>query len=123
MSEWELLDVMNSHMEMSQVSFNVYLTLVFGFLAASYLIAHRLSKFEILTITGLFVFGALIQAYSTVAHLIRQYQFAELARERLPELIGFHTKTVIVVVGILTATGIIASVYFMYDRTKRNNSR
>ncbi len=123
MSTWELLDVMNNHMNMALVSFSVYLTLVFGFLAASYLVAHRLNRFEILTISGLFVFGASVQAYATVAHLVRQYLFAELAKQKLPELLSFHSKVVILIMGILTISGIVASVYFMYDRAKRGDNR
>ena len=119
MSEWELLDVMNNHMNMALVSFSNYLTLVFGFLAASYLVAHRLKKIEIYIITGLFAFGALIQAYGTVAHITRQYMFAEIVKQRLPELVWFHSKTLIVITLVVTLLGIIASIYFMFNRAKQ----
>ena len=119
MSEWELLDVMNNHMNMALVSFSNYLTLVFGFLAASYLVAHRLKKIEIYIITGLFAFGALIQAYSTVTHITRQYMFAEIAKQRLPEMVWFHSKTLIVITLVVTLLGIIASIYFMFNRAKQ----
>ena len=123
MSEWEILDVMNNHMGMSLLSFSAYLTIVFGFLVASFLVAHRLNKFEILTISGLFVFGASVQAYSCVAHLVRQYLFAELAKQRLPELMWFNSKIAMVLTGVLLISGIIASLYFMYDRAKRGSNR
>ncbi len=123
MSEWEILDVMNNHMGMALLSFSAYLTIVFGFLVASYLVAHRLNKVEILTVSGLFVFGAGVQTYSTLAHLVRQYLFAELAKQRLPELFWFNSKIMLVVTGVLMISGIVASLYFMYDRASRVSNR
>jgi hypothetical protein len=120
MSEYELLDVMNSHMNMALFSFSAYLTIVFGFLVASYLVANRLKKVEIIIISSLFSFGALIQTYGGVAHLIRQYLFAEMAKQRLPDLIWFHSVTAIVIMGIVMLSGIVASLYFMYSRIKQS---
>jgi len=120
MSEWELLDVMHGYMNMAVGSFNAYLTIIFGFLAASYLVAHRLKKVEILIISGLFIFGALVMTYSGIAHLIRHYLFAEMLKPQLPELIWFHSVSVIVITAAVMISGIIASLYFMYDRTKQS---
>ena len=88
---------MNNHMNMALVSLSNYLTIVFGFLAASYLVAHLLKKIEIYIIAGLFAFSALMQAYSAIAHLVRQYTFAELAKERLPELVWFNSMAMVVI--------------------------
>ena len=120
MSEYELLDVMNSHMTMALNSLSAYLTMVFGFLVASYLVANRLKKVEIIIISSLFSFGTLIQTYGVVAHLTRQYLFAEMAKQRLPEMIWFHSVAVIVIMGIVMLLGIVTSLYFMYSRIKQN---
>ena len=120
MSEYELLDVMNSNMNMALISFSAYLTIVFGFLVASYLVANRLKKVEIIIISSLFSFGALIHVYGSVVHLTRHYRFGEMAIQRLPELISFHSVTMIVIIGIVMLSGIVASLYFMYSRIKQS---
>jgi len=122
MSEWELLDVMHGYMSMAVASFSAYLTIIFGFLVASYLAAHRLNKVEILICSGLFIFGAFVMTYSGIAHLIRHYLFAEMLKPQLPELTWFHSVTVIVITGAVMISGIIASLYFMYDRTKQSGT-
>ena len=123
MSEWELMDLMNSHLANVGLAFTAYLTLVFGFLAASYLVGHQLKKVEILIITGLYIFGSLVLAYATLAHMLRHYQLAEIVKQQLPELMWFNSITVIVVMGIVMVSGIISGIHFMYGRTRLGESQ
>jgi hypothetical protein len=119
MTEWELFDVLHGAMSMALGSFTAYLTIVFGFLVASYFAAGRLTRVEILILSSLFTFGAFVMSYSGVAHLIRHYFIAEKLSPLMPEIIWFNSVSLIVITGIVMFSGIVASLYFLYDRRKR----
>jgi len=117
------MDLMNSHVANAALAFTAYLTLVFGFLAAAYLVGNQLKKGEILIIAGLYLFGSLVLAYTTLGHMTRHYQLAEIVKQQFPELMWFNSLTVIVVMGFVMVSGIIAGIHFMYCRTRLGDNQ
>jgi len=115
-SEAEFAEVMNLHATSAMNAFAIYISLVFAFLTAFYVVGAKLSTRQATLITSLFLIWCLAFALVAVAHL---QTFDSLALEyvhyiRSPLMLLPWTEFGM----IITASGLLIGGYLAFDARK-----
>ena len=77
MTEYELLDLLTATSLASVEVFVYYITILGSYLVAAYFVGRQLTTTQTITISVLFVFGALMSIWSTSAYMARAIELAD----------------------------------------------
>jgi hypothetical protein len=115
MTEYELLDLVTSTSIAAAEAFGYYLTILASYLVAAYLAGKQLTTTQAMTISVLFVFGALATIYSMFNYMSRAIDVADSLEMLHPErFYGAQPFARNLFVGIQTL-GVFACLKFMWD--------
>ena len=113
MSESEFLEVINLHAGNAITSFSVFITYLFGFITAAYIVGSKLSKVQVLMISILYILSCFVWIVSVLTHAD---SFATLVAAH-PDYVPspFWLLPWPVLAGFIGISALAASLYFMYD--------
>ena len=124
MSEYELHDLTASYLQVVAEFFGnysthvtIYLTLIFGFCVVAFAAGQKLTKFQVILVSLMFVTAAELQAILMYGWVSRGFELAAQLRSINPELSPERTYiSAVKAVGVtLWQLGIIASLSFMWS--------
>lgn len=95
--------------------FTVYLTVIFAYLAAAYLVGAELSRFQVAVLSGLFVAAEIITTAICCASVLGWEKLIEVHPSILTTIAFFTFGAWHVYMAIMLATGIFVGLYFMHD--------
>jgi hypothetical protein len=101
----------------------VYLTVIFAYLATAYFVGSRLSIFQSLVVSGLFVFAALATIGACVAQLRRASEFQQQLSLQTDDLLLMPLKSAsfwATYMPMLMLAGVVVGLFFMYDTMRKN---
>ena len=115
MNEYELVDVVNSTMNLLVSTFLAYLTIVSAYLIAAFISGDKLTTLQFIIISVLFLFGSILMVWSMWGLGSRIVYTAEALRHANPEypilIKAFYRNSLTIV----CAFGVLASLYFMWS--------
>ena len=115
MSEFELIETINSTLDIHISSFLAYLTIVSAYLVVAFVVGKRLTRTQFVMVTVLFIFAAGLSTFAiwgTGSRIIYLVGLLRLADTALPINYTANFRNGIVFV---CALGIFASFKFMWD--------
>jgi len=115
MSEAEAFEIAAAWSTSTLASFTLYISITFAYLTVAFLVGSKLSRFQTMTISVLYFFGAMVGLLSTVED-VGHYGIAMAAAPQeasgvaklTPETWQFY------VIGLMSV-GILVGLYFMWD--------
>jgi hypothetical protein len=115
MSEAEALELTLIASANAVTSFTVYITVTFGYLAASYFTGRKLTNSQALIVSSLYLFSA----FGALLNLLSDNVFYAAALEHAPTLTPENALIEVELwntyMTILLSAGILASLYFMWS--------
>ncbi len=115
MTEYELEDVLTSTTNASLEAFTIYITLVASYLIVAYIAGRNLTHQQILIVSILFVFAALLATFSAYSYLARAIPMADALELMHPGRRYGAQPFTAYWIGILMLMGVLASLYFMWQ--------
>ena len=115
MTEYELIDAVNSTMEAFEASFMAYLTIVSAYLIAAFISGKKLTQQQAIIISTLFLFASALTMFALWGAGGRIAYTAEALRLVNPEHPILFKTTYRNVLGVVCGLGIFASFKFMWD--------
>ena len=108
---WILLGQYNSY---GMTAMALYVTVASSYLAAAYLVGAKLTRYEVLVVSGLFVIFAALITYGTVGYFLRAVYFTTLMTTYTESLVRMRPAMPLVI-GAMEIFGIGACLKFMWD--------
>ena len=96
-------------------AFSQYVTFTFAYITAAYFVGNKLSRFQVLAASGLYLFAAVFAFGNAVTDLQWWTKAVEHTGELTPEGIASDTGFWITSSASLMMLGIIVSLYFMWN--------
>ena len=115
MTEAELWEMFFESANMATSVFSVVLTVNFAYLATAYFVGKRLSGFQTLVVSFLYVFGAAILTMSFAAMMNRGMEFGAKLQAIHPDRFFLMSPVFITTFSALLALSIPVSLFFMYQ--------
>jgi len=115
MSEAELWEMFLDSLSVTTSVFNGALTVDFAYLATAYFVGRRLSTFQTVVVSFLYVFGAAILTLSFIGMLNRALYFAARLKEIDPDLFFLASPPYVITFVALLVLSIPVSLFFMYQ--------
>jgi Zn-dependent protease with chaperone function len=115
MTEYELIDAVNSTMSIYLSTFLAYLTIVSAYLIAAFILGDKLTNQQVFVISGLFLFAAVLTMWSMWGLGSRIVYTAEALTHANPEYPILIKTPYRNSLAIVCALGIFASFKFMWD--------
>ena len=124
MSEYELHDITTSYLQVVSSFFGnyathvtIYLTLIFGFCMVAFATGRKLTKFQAILVSLMFVASAELQALMMTSWVARAFEVATNLRSINPDLSPArpYLRAMQVAGAVLWQVGIIASLSFMWS--------
>ena len=119
MTEAELWELMAANVGNGSSMFSALLTLIFAYLATAYLVGRKLTVFQTLIVSALFIWGAGMAALSVHGNMNRALWFVQQLARLHPDESFLLNRSFIHSFSIMAALSIAVSLYFMY-RVRRN---
>jgi hypothetical protein len=116
MTEYELLDLMASASDQMADMFSLYLTILSAYLLVAYFVGEKLGRFQVIAVSGLFLFASSGQALGIRMNGI---QIAEILKQKAeispltPYETGYVANTNVWVVAMIV--GILIAILFMWQ--------
>lgn len=125
MTEAELYEQIGIYMGNCISAFTIYVSLTFGYLTVAFLVARRLTAFQAITATSIYV----VAAFSCVFTLLAGLSFMGAFAAELADKSGTWSKVLLSdlsiwlpAMAVITTGGIIASVYFFHTVRRSEES-
>ena len=115
MTEYELVDAVNSTMDLFLSTFLGYLTIVSAYLIAAFISGSKLTPLQSIIISVLFLFAALLTVWAIWGAGSRIAYMAEALRHADPEHPILFKNLFRDLIALVCALGIFASCKFMWD--------
>lgn len=117
MTEAELTASAALFFDLAVSAIALYVTICSGFLATAYLVGSKITRSQVVIISGLFVFVASIMTYGVYGWFWRAFLYNQLLFELGPYYLPTSGGTPIVgwVLSALMVVGIFACLKFMWD--------
>jgi hypothetical protein len=115
MSEAELWEMFLESLSVATSIFNGALTVAFAYLATAYFVGRRLSAFQVVVVSFLYLFGSAILALSFIGMLSRALYFAVRLKEIDPDLFFLASPPYVITCVTLLVLSIPVSLFFMYQ--------
>ncbi len=115
MTGYELLDLVTSTSLAAAEAFGYYLTITASYLVAAYLAGKQLTTTQTMTISVLFVFGALVTIYSMFIYMSRAVDVADSLEMLHPDRFYGAQPFARTMFIVLQTLGLFACLKFMWD--------
>ena len=99
----------------------IYYSFTFAYLAVCYLVGTHLSRFQTVAISILYVVSATTTMLSVIGHAQAMTAIMETHPSVLNQIMLWDTRLWGIGVFFLFGSGIVLSLYFMYDLRRRDN--
>ena len=115
MTEAEMIEAGTSFYELSATMLSLYLTATTGYLLVAFFVGIKLTRIQLVTISGLYLIFALISTYMAVGYGIRGISYMELVAQLNTDTELYTTNALPIGMAICLLGGIFASLYFMWS--------
>jgi len=115
MTEAEIINSMTEYFGLNAEMLSIYLTVTSGYLIVSYLVGNKLTRFQLVIISGLYVIFAGATTYLAVGYGMRGIHYAELLRNLSPSTPLYSTDAIPGAIAFVLLGGIVASLTFMWQ--------
>ena len=115
MTEAEMINSMTEYFALNAEMLSIYLTVTSGYLIVAYLVGHKLTRFQLVIISGLYVIFAGATTYLAVGYGMRGIHYAELLRNLSPSTPLYSTDAIAGAIAFVLLGGIVASLTFMWQ--------
>ena len=115
MTEAEALELIVGFGANATNGFAVYISFTFAFLTLSYFIGSKLSRFQSIAISVIYIIGASGPAMSAFAHLLAIHEIQKKHPTLLDGLFGWDQSVYLIWLPIIAVIGMLLSLYFLYD--------
>jgi len=115
MTELELVEAANSYFELGVEVLGFYMTVTSGFLIAAYLVGDKLTRSQMVTISTLYIFMAVVSTYAAFAYISRGVHYALLLKDLESAGRIYASPFFPALITTILATGILASLRFMWN--------
>jgi len=120
MTEAEALDLIVGFGANATSGFAIYISFTFAFLTLSYFVGSKLTTFQAIVVSVIYIIGAIGPAVSAYSH-IRAIAEIQASRPTLLDgLFGWDQTVFLIWEPVLAAIGILLSLYFLYDARREN---
>jgi hypothetical protein len=123
MTEAEALQAVASFGDNAVGTFSNYTSVVFAYLVVAYFVGNKLSRFQAIIISGLYIAASTILAISNFATVQAWTTVVATTPTVLNTLPVYTMKWVPTYMAVLLAIGIFAGLYFMYNVRKHENEK
>lgn len=117
MTEPEIVEMLNSQWDLCLSGLSLYMTVTSAYLVVAYLAGSKLDTSQVSIISTLYIFMALVCTYSVFGWSSRGTHYAGMLREiesNSPTYVN-QMPIVPVIMAVILAGGIFASLKFMWD--------
>ena len=115
MTEAETIELTAICAANSFAAFTIYISFTFGYLATAFFIGSKLTRFQALAATGMFLVAAGTMASATVIWLRGLFLVLNSQNTVLDALPLMYGSVWVVGVSMITIGGMLISLYFMWD--------
>lgn len=115
MSESETIGAMTEYFSLVADMLSLYLSATTGYLIIAYLVGFKLTRPQLVIVSGLYLSFALIATYLAVGYGFRGIHYAETLRELNAETPVYSTTVVPSTLAAVLLLGVAASLKFMWD--------
>lgn len=115
LSESELIEAMGTYYDLVGDMLSLYLTITSGFLIVAYLVGIKLTRTQLVIVSGLYLAFAIVASYLAVGYGLRGLFYAEQLAILSPSTPLGATLVVPIIMGTVLLVGIFASLKFMWD--------
>lgn len=116
MTESELIEAVTSYFELVFIAVTLYVSVCSGYLVVAYLIGSKLTKSQMVVVSSLYTFIAVLMAYAAMGFLNRTINYLEGLDTIERYGVGGHASPlVIVILPLILIFGVLACLKFMWD--------
>ena len=115
MTEPELVESLTAYHNLLFNVLAIYLTVTSGYLAVAYIVGAKLTSFQVLVISVLFVFFAAISTWGAFGYAMRGIDYVEPLRVLNPDRIYYGHPAAATLIALILTGGIFASLSFMWS--------
>ena len=118
MTEAEILELVVMYTEGAMTSYSIYLTITFAYMTVAYFVGDKLSHFQVVAASGLYLVGSLTGLLSAYVHV---HTWSTLKSEfpggvsALDSSLWWNGELWKVLITTSLVIGILVSLYFMYN--------
>ena len=113
MTEPEFLEIINLHAANAITGLSVYITLLFGYMTAAYIVGAKLSFSQVIIVSLVYVFAAIAWGLVSITHAHSFEALVVAYTNFVPS--PFWELPWSLLSGVTCFSSLIASLYFMYD--------
>ena len=115
MTEAEVIELAATCAANSFAAFTIYISFTFGFLATAFFVGSKLTRFQALAATGMYLVTAGTMASAAVIWLQGVFLVLNSQNTVLDALPLMNGSVWVVVISMITTVGMLVSLYFMWD--------
>ena len=115
MTEAEVIELAATCAANSFAAFTIYISFTFGFLATAFFVGSKLTRFQALAATGMYLVTAGTMALAVVIWLQGLFLVLNSQNTVLDALPLMNGSVWVVVISMITTVGMLVSLYFMWD--------
>ena len=115
MTDAELIESMTEYFGLNAEMLSIYLTVTSGYLIVAYLVGGKLTRSQLVIISGLYIMFAAATTYLAIGYGMRGIHYAEILRSQSPSTPLYSTELLPAVIALALLGGIVASLKFMWD--------
>lgn len=115
MTETEAIEVIALYTNNTLNSFTVYTTFTFAFLATAYFVGRKLSNFQAVVISFLYVLSAGSSATALILYLQIVFEISNNTPSILDNILLFNESFWMYYMATILISGIIIAIYFLWN--------
>jgi hypothetical protein len=115
MNEGDAIEAAAAAASVCFTCFTIYISFTFGFLVTAFFVGNKLTRFQVIAAMGLYVVAAGFTALAMIAWAQALFVITEAKATALDTISLIHRGYWIETLSILLGTGMIISLYFMWD--------
>jgi hypothetical protein len=122
MTEADTIEVAAICAANSFTAFTIYISFTFGFLATAFFVGNKLTRFQVLAATGMYLIAAGATVLVTLSWLKALFLVLNNQNTVLDAIPFMNGNAWVVIMSIITIGGMIVSSYFMWDVRRRETA-
>jgi hypothetical protein len=109
MSEAEIVESMTEYFGLNAEMLSIYLTVTSGYLIVAYLVGSKLTRSQLIIVSGLYLVFATATSYLAIGYGMRGIHYGEILRNLSPSTPLYSTKLVPGALAFVLLGGIVAN--------------
>jgi hypothetical protein len=115
MTEAELVEALTSYHDLLFNVLSIYLTVTSGYLAVAYVVGDKLTTHQVVVISVLYLFFALVSTWGAFGYAMRGIDYVEPLQVLNPDQMYYGHPAAAALTALLLLGGILASLSFMWS--------